>query len=366
LDRLTTVSLFSGCGGSDLGATRAGAQILFVNDVKRDAIETYKKYKHMLAAPGVDIRRCDIRRLCSVPICDLLLGCYPCQSFSMGGHRAPESDPSSGLFRELRRCLVAANPKFFIAENVAGLAWLNGGRHLAAQVKEFEEVGSGYLVTHKLLNAKDYGVPADRKRVFIVGVRKDVGVHYSFPGPTYGLPERGLSTWASHGNAVARLPLNPEGEYYDYAKEPFPWWYLSRNRKRRWEHPSYAIIGNWRHVPLHPASPAMEMVYSNLADGWKQKWVFTTSYDHLDGHPERPALDKPRRLSWRECAVLQTFPPEFEPVGTIESKYWQIGNAVPPLLMEVIVRGITEGTCLVSGLPASKQGAARRSKLEVA
>ena len=351
MDRLVTVSLFSGCGGSDLGATRAGAQIVFANDIKRRAIETYRKHKELLAAPGVDIRHCDIKSLRSVPHCDLLLGCYPCQSFSMGGRRSPDSDLSSNLFQEFRRCLVSAGPSFFIAENVAGLAWLDGGKHLEAQVKEFEEAGRGYVVTYKLLNASDYGVAAHRKRVFMVGVRKDLGVHYRFPEPTHGPPGSGLATCVSHGDAIAHLPLDPKGQYYDHPKEPFSWWYLSRNRKRHWEQPSYAIIGNSRHVSLHPASPAMKMVESNLADGWKQKWEFTASYDHIDGHTERPKLEKPRRLSWRECAVLQTFPSEFEPVGPVGSKYWQVGNAVPPLLMEVIVRGITSGTCLIAGLP---------------
>jgi DNA (cytosine-5)-methyltransferase 1 len=90
----------------------------------------------------------------------------------------------------------------------------------------------------------------------------------------------------------------------------------------------------------------MQMVESNLTDGWKQSWVFTKEYDHLDGHSERPKLEKPRRLTWKECAALQTFPKDFEPVGSLLSKYKQIGNAVPPTLMEVIVRGIADGSGL--------------------
>jgi DNA (cytosine-5)-methyltransferase 1 len=152
--------------------------------------------------------------------------------------------------------------------------------------------------------------------------------------------------WASHGDAIAQIPVKAEGEYYDYPKEPFSWWYLSRNRKRHWEEPSYTIQANWRHVPLHPASPTMRLVESNLEDGYKQRWEFTGKYDHLDGHPERPKLATPRRLSWRECAAIQTFPTEFKPCGSIASKYRQIGNAVPPLLMEIIVRGIVDGTAL--------------------
>ena len=162
--------------------------------------------------------------------------------------------------------------------------------------------------------------------------------------------------WCSHGEAIESLWPGMPTEYYDRADEPFPWWFLSRNRKRPWDAPSYTISANWRHVPLHPASPMMCMVESNLADGWKQTWTFTHEYDHLDGHPQRPKLENPRRLTWRECAALQTFPDDFEPVGSPQSKYMQIGNAVPPRLMEVIVRGITEGSCLKADPPSGFGG----------
>ena len=88
------------------------------------------------------------------------------------------------------------------------------------------------------------------------------------------------------------------------------------------------------------------MVESNLKDGFKQRWEFTKEYDHLESRPNYPTLENPRRLSWRECAAIQTFPEGFEPVGSMSSKYLQIGNATPPLLMEVIVKGLVDGTAL--------------------
>lgn len=347
MGRLTTVSLFSGCGGSDLGAKRAGAEIIFANDISKNSIATYLKYQHLLTVPGAEVVGGDITRVKSFPECDLVIGCYPCQSFTMGGRRNPESDKRSRLFTEFRRCLVRANPKFFVVENVGGIAWLRQGAFLREHIGAFESAGRGYVVTWSLLNARDFGVPADRKRVFLVGVRCDLGLTYQFPSKTHGDVENNLGPWMSHGDAIADLwPGSPE-EYYDRDDEPFPWWYLSRNRKRPWESPSYTISANWRHVPLHPASPTMAMVESNLADGWKQTWMFTDEYEHALGHPGRPVLERPRRLSWRECGALQTFPPDFEPVGSPQSKYRQIGNAVPPQLMEIIVRGITTGTGLM-------------------
>jgi DNA (cytosine-5)-methyltransferase 1 len=350
MSKLITVSLFSGCAGSDIGAKNAGAEIIFVNDNNTDAIKTYKKYQHLAAVDGTEIKKGNIADIKSFPPCDLLIGCYPCQSFTMGGPRSPDDDPRSDLYLEFKRCLADSNPLFFVTENVPGLAWLNGGNYLKKQLECFCKAGKGYNVSLEIVNAKEYGVPQDRRRLILVGMRKDLGLYYRFPDPTHGPSGSGLLPWASHGDAIAELAIEAEGEYYDYPAEPFSWWYMSRNRKRRWEAPSYTIQANWRHVPLHPASPTMYMVESNLKHGFKQRWEFTDEYDHLKDHPKRPKLEKPRRLSWRECAAIQTFPPGFEPIGSVVSKYRQIGNATPPLLMEAIIKEIVGGTAFQAEL----------------
>jgi DNA (cytosine-5)-methyltransferase 1 len=340
------ISLFCGCGGSDLGAKYAGIDIRFANDCYSPAVETYKKYKNLLASEDTDICGEDIRNITRFPACDILLGCYPCQSFTMGGRRSPAIDARTNLYLEFQRCLEQTKPKFFVAENVAGMQWLHNGLFLAKQVVGYSHVGAGYFVTARLLDAKDYGVPADRKRIFLVGVRSDLGVHYWFPEATHGPDSSDRQPYVSHGEALQQIPLDTPGEYYHPATKPFSWWFMSRNRKRPWASPAYTVVSNWRHVTLHPASPTMRMVESTWRDKSKQKWEFTDEYEHLMGYPERSKLETPRRLSWRECAVLQTFPRDFEPVGTVESKYWQIGNAVPPLLMANIVRAITSGSGL--------------------
>jgi DNA (cytosine-5)-methyltransferase 1 len=337
---LRTVSLFSGCGGSDLGASRAGAEIIFANDNNKNAIATYLKYKQILAVPDATVLNSDISDISNFPQCDLLLGCYPCQSFTMGGNRTPDSDPRSTLYLQFCRALYISKAKFFITENVTGLAWLKSGRYLKEQLTSLENTGRGYNISIEMLNSKDYGVPQDRKRLFIVGVRKDLSLYYHFPPPTHG-QETGKLPFVSHGDVTLQLKDDPIGEYYNYEKEPFSWWYLSRNRKRPWSESSYTIQANWRHNPIHPASPTMRLVESNLKDGYKQRWEFTNSYDHLDDGRDLPVFEQPRRLSWRESAVIQTFPTDFEPIGNVSSKQEQIGNATPPLLMEVIVKQIT-------------------------
>jgi DNA (cytosine-5)-methyltransferase 1 len=200
-----------------------------------------------------------------------------------------------------------------------------------------------------LLNAADYGVPQFRKRVIIVGVRHDVSDAFEFPAPTHAKPKvakkLGLIPHASHGEAIRHLPPHPVGEYYERPHDPegnFAWYFMSRNRRHRWDSPAFTVVANFRHITLHPASPVMELEWSDLADGWKQKWRFTNEYDHIQFAPEFPKLDPARRLSWREAAAIQTFPVNFEPAGDLEEKFEQIGNAVPPLLMQHIMQKVKE------------------------
>ena len=347
---MRTVSLFSGCGGSDLGAKQAGADVIFAMDISKNAVDTYVAHKQLLASPDTTVTHGDVREITALPECDLLLGCYPCQSFSMGGRRSPKSDARASLYLEFAKCLGLSNARFAVVENVAGLAWLDDGTYLEHHLEAIACAGSGYSVTFRVLDAQDFGVPARRRRLFLVAVRNDVGAHYHFPPPTHGPKSPDGTPRASHGDAIAHLPEDPVGEYYVHEKEQFSWWYMSRNRKRPWDEPSYTILSNWRHTPLHPASPIMKMVTSNLADGWKQTWAFTDEYDHLDVE-SRPAFKIPRRLSWREAAALQTFPQEFGACGPVSSKFSQIGNAVPPLMMRAIVTGIVDGSALSDSVP---------------
>ena len=352
---MRTASLFSGCGGSDLGAKQAGADVVFAADISKNAVETYLEHKELLASPDADVLLGDVRKITTLPDCDLLLGCYPCQSFSMGGRRTPEADDRALLYLAFARCLAMTNARYAVVENVAGLAWLDGGMYLQKHLEAVASAGRGYSVTHRVVDAQDFGVPARRRRLFLVAVRNDVGAYFHFPSPTHGPESVNQNPRASHGDAIAHLPGDPVGEYYVHEKEQFSWWYMSRNRKRKWEDPSYTILSNWRHTPLHPASPTMKMVSSNLSDGWKQTWVFTDDYDHL-GVSGWPALQSPRRLSWREAAAIQTFPPEFEPCGPVASKFSQIGNAVPPLMMRSIVSGIVSEQSLSASPPQGTQG----------
>jgi DNA (cytosine-5)-methyltransferase 1 len=363
---LKAISLFSGAGGMDLGAANVGIETIFANDTMPEAAET-----HRLNLPGADFVLGDVKGVVKVPQADLVTGGYPCQSFSMGGNRKPQHDDRTQLYEEFGRIVDLVSPRFFVAENVSGLKSLQDGHWLEKQLDLFQGLGrnGGYNISWQVLQAQDYGVPQRRKRLFIVGVRRDLGLFYWFPHPTHAKPadaaRHGLLPYASHGDAILGLPLWPTGEFYERPHDPeghWSWYFMSRNRKAPWDGPSFTVVANFRHVTLHPASSTMRLVWSNLADGFKQKWEFTGEYEHTAGHPDRPVLAEPRRLSWRECALIQTFPKDFEPAGKLERKFELIGNAVPPMLGEAVLRPLVDGTGLRSVAPPKALFAGRRAE----
>lgn len=355
-ENIRVLSLFSGCGGLDFGIEAAGGNVIYANDIFADACKTLEKY-----FPNTDVNHGDIADIKSFPNADIVVGGYPCQSFSMAGNRDPSKDERTSLYKQFLRVIQLVKPKYFVAENVSGLKQLGAGSFLQKQETAYRK--EGYSVSHHLLNAKDYGVPQSRKRLFIVGVRKDLNQSFEFPKATHGKPtsKHGiLKPYVSHGEAIKDLPLWPSGEFYERPHDPeghFSWYYMSRNRKAKWDDPAYTVVANWRHITLHPASPVMKLTWSNLADGWKQRWDFSEEYEHLTTDATRPQLAEPRRLSWRECARIQTFHHDFEPVGDTESKFAQVGNAVPPLLAEVIFKHLFSG----EGLSSSPKRSPRKS-----
>ncbi len=328
----------------DLGAKRAGMDVVYANELEELFCETLRlNFKKTKIVSG------DIKKISEFPAADVVTGGYPCQSFSMGGKRDPKKDERTYLYLEFARVLDAVNPKFFVAENVSGLSKLRGGVFLAEQIKAFRDRGEfGYNISYQICNTRDYGVPQKRKRIVLVGVRKDLGLKYQFPNPTHG-KGMGLQPYASHGEAIKDLPLWPEGEFYERPDEKgnFSWYFMSRNRKADWDGPAFTVVANWRHTTIHPASPKMKLEWSDLANGFKQKWYFSDEYEHIEADPSRKKLKKARRLSWRECARIQTFPDEFQFAGNTQQKITQIGNAVPVLFAQTILEPIVTGKGLV-------------------
>ncbi len=307
---MDAVSLFTGCGGSDKGLVDAGWQIVMANDILPYAKEVYEAN-----LPETDYRNTDIQEIVSFPSADLLIGCYPCQGFSQGGARDSERNVNR-LYLEFDRALRDIQPKAFVVENVAGMARSNNLRILNDQLDRFRSAGFD-VPEPQIINGVNYGLPQERRRIFIVGIRSDIGLQYRFPEPTHGTAIDPIKT---QRQALGEITETwPEGEFCD---QDFHWYYLSRNRYRGWDEPSKTILANARHMPLHPMSPPLVKVGVD-------EWVF-------DGDPEQA-----RRLSFREAAALQDLTDwEFPDTVSLMQKYKVIGNAVPPLLFKQVVDAI--------------------------
>jgi DNA (cytosine-5)-methyltransferase 1 len=305
----TAISLFTGCGGSDTGLVGAGFDVIMANDMLAYAADVYKAN-----LPRTDYRLCKVEEVTSFPSSDLLVGCYPCQGYSQGGARDVMRDVNY-LFREFGRALRAVKPKAFIVENVSGLMRADNRKLFEWQLRNFRS--AGYRVTWKLLNAADFGVPQERHRVIIVGIRSDFGITYEFPLPTHG-PSAGQA-FKTIKEALDGLPAWPEGEFND---EPFHWYYMSRNRRRGWNELSKTIVSRARHMPLHPDSPEL------ICKG-PDEFVFASN---------GPA----RRFSYREAACLQGFKNDliFPDSAGMHSRYKVVGNAVPPPLFEAVAKAL--------------------------
>lgn len=320
---MNIISLFSGAGGMDLGFRKAGFNILWANEYDKTIWETYEK-NH-----STPLDKRDIRNILSneIPDCDGIIGGPPCQSWSEAGAGRGIDDSRGKLFFEFIRILQDKKPKFFVAENVSGM--LSDLHKEAVQniIKLFED--AGYNVSVNLVNAANYGVPQDRKRVFYIGFRKDLDINYSFPKPLeykftlkdaiFDLKDSAIKAKdknKTNGNTCAIAN-------HEYMNGGFSTIYMSRNRVRGWDEQSFTIQAGGRHAPIHPQAPKMIFVEKN-------RRIFVPGKEELY-----------RRLSVRECARIQTFPDSFKfYYEDIADGYKMVGNAVPVRLAYHVANSI--------------------------
>ena len=294
---MRVVSLFSGAGGLDLGFKKAGHTIIWANDLYEDAVHTYEKNigSHIVLKDIHDVSADDI------PKCDIIIGGFPCQGFSVANTKRHVGDKRNELYKQLIRIIQAKKPKFFLAENVKGLTNLGKGTVFKMILSDFSEMG--YRVQYRIMNAADYGVPQTRQRVIIIGVRNDIQWKYEYPHPTHDKDgENGLPRWVSVSEALSGLPdpdLPNNIPNHTYSKYKLN------------------INGYIGHRLLDPDKPAPTV---------------TARGDSKGGVVILPHPNGKRRMSCRELATVQSFPTDYEFVGNNSSIYRQIGNAVPPLL----------------------------------
>ncbi len=311
----TIIALFSGCGGLDLGFRKAGFNVLWANEYDKDIWSTYE-HNH----PDTFLARRDIKKIASeeIPDCVGIIGGPPCQSWSEGGTQRGIDDDRGRLFLEYVRILKDKQPRFFLAENVSGMLHKKHDSALRNIISAFEE--AGYFVSFKLLNAMYYQVPQDRKRVIFVGYHVDLNKRFDFDSlvPGFCVPTLRDAIWDLRESAIPALANNKTRAEaclvpnHEYMVGGFSSIYMSRNRVRSWNEPSFTIQAGGRHAPIHPH--ANKMIHVG-----KDKWIF-------DPNSPQPY----QRLSVRECARIQTFPDNFIfYYERLADGYKMIGNAVP-------------------------------------
>ncbi len=331
VNHLKVISLFSGCGGLDLGFQNSGFEIIFANDIYRNSWKTYE-LNHNRKVDGRSIIEIESEE---IPDADGIIGGPPCQSWSLAGSMRGIKDKRGLLFLEYIRVLSDKQPKFFVAENVPGILSKTHLPEFLKIIRKFEEIG--YEVSYQKLKAKNFGVPQERERVIIVGYRKDLHMKFEFPEPTHTKNgDNGTAKWISLKDAISELPeaLPALGKNYanpavhlpnhEYMVGSFSSIYMSRNRKKNWDDQSFTIQAGGRHAPLHPDS-------SPMCKLGPDKWTFEDVNPFI------------RRLTVRECARVQTFPDDFIfYYDRINDGYKMVGNAVPVKLAEVIARKILQ------------------------
>lgn len=386
-------SLFSGCGGLDLGFINKGFEVVWANDFFKEAVETYKNNI------GDHIVYGDITKITSEEIpsgFDILLGGFPCQGFSISNTKRSMDDERNFLYKELLRLIKDKQPKFFVGENVKGLLSMEKGKVIEMIIADFRAIG--YDVDYRLLKASDYGVPQNRERVVIVGNR--LGLNNPFPQKTHGLvndiTNDKLKPYKTVKDVVGNLAkvrtrdasfeldgklihnhiarTNVADKFWgrkhkvnqfdicDYLKH---WRTVSGwSTKRIDEHFGYAhTAGHWFRKDNGSGS------IPNPSDWWELKKIlgFDNKYDKAVTELELKEIkfeqslrinnwelpsdtitatgpeihpNRERRMSVRECAIIQTFPDDFVFSGSLGNMYKQIGNAVPVLFAEKIAEVI--------------------------
>lgn len=363
-NKIKVVSLFSGCGGFDLGFTQTNNfEVIWANDILKNACETYRNNigDHIVCA---DINEVDKT---TIPKADVLVGGPPCQSFSLVGKRNP-NDERSNLVWSYLEVLQHVEPKFFILENVTGILSAknpDGSKVVDDLVKAFEKLG--YKTNVFKLNAADYGVPQRRKRVFIVG--NSLGITVKEPKPTHSQKGGEMKIWVSSEDALGDLSNtseNGEGEYIYTPKNKYQeLMRIGQNDKFNLHFTPYASAkdkelmqyirpgGNYTDVPNEVATTRIL--------NFKKTGGRTTTYGRLKSDMPSYTLNthfnrlnvgcnihyKYRRLiSLREGLRLQSFPDKFIVHSSNKRNYYvQIGNAVPPILGQVWAKEIYSYFC---------------------
>ena len=317
MEKLKVASLFCGCGGTDVGLLGGfdflgkyynsnSMEIVYANDIDDNACKIFKE-NFGITPDNRDIRAVKTEE---IPEFDILTGGFPCQSFSIVAQnpkRVGVKDERGKLFFEMCRILRERQPKCFIAENVKGILTANKRSAFPLILKEFEE--SGYEVQYQILNSADYGVPQKRERVIIVGFRKDLNITFSFPeaeidDETKYIPlktvieKRVDEKYFFSERAVAGMMKKRES--------------MNKGRAQDINKPCNTVGAHLAKVSLNSTDPVL-----------------------MEG-------ERYRRFTPREVARIQSFPDDFELVGSEAAQYRALGNAIPPVMFWYVAKAVSK------------------------
>lgn len=312
------ISLFTGCGGCDQGIIgdfvfnkikyeKLPYEIVYATDIDQKALNTHKLNFTNVQVKCADI--CDVD-ISEIPNCDIVIGGFPCQSFSTVNPTKNPFDDRANLYKQMVRVVHEKQPLIFVAENVKGFMTLHKGEIFKKVTNAFEN--AGYTLSYKLLNSADYGVPQKRERVILVGVRRDLNIQYEFPKAT------NVGNWIPLSVAVPKLAI--EDEKYYFSKRAVEGMKNAKPNMKRglWQsldEPCLTVTSHLAKVSLNSRDPVLLV------------------------NPEKELY---RRFTPREAARIQSFPDKFQFAGSEADAYRQIGNAVPPVMFWHIMKKIAE------------------------
>lgn len=351
------IDLFCGCGGFSKGFLNAGFEVLLGIDHWEDATNTYAKNFPNTKVLTEDITSVSGKQITDLLNCegtdiDVIIGGPPCQGFSVSGWRLVD-DPRNVLYKSFVKIVEQLQPKMFVMENVPGLVRLYGGKIKDEVIKDFSNIG--YNVSCQLLHACNYGVPQTRKRVFFVGLNKQYfksDRFFEFPKPTHG---EGLIPYLTTKEAIGDLPTLSEtemgSEVLEYPISPLNLYQESMRRSSKLVYNHVATMhtkktreiismvpdgGNYKTLPKELWSTRKVNIAWTRMNSNKPCFTIDTGHNH---HFHYEANRVP---TVRESARIQSFPDDFIYYGIKTSQLKQVGNAVPPILAQVIASKMME------------------------
>jgi len=317
MGKLKVASFFCGCGGTDVGLLGGfyfqgkyyasnNMEIIYANDIDPNACALFEKNF------GIEPDNRDIREVRSEEISDfdILTGGFPCQAFSIIAQnpiRLGIKDERGMLFFEMCRILREKQPKCFIAENVKGILTANKRSAFTLILKEFED--SGYNVKYTILNSANYGVPQKRERVIIVGFRKDLNIDFQFPKNVID-------------NEMEFVPLGSV---------------IEKNVDEKYFFSDKAVAGMMKKREAMNKGRAQDVTKPCNTVGAHLAKVSLNSTD-----PVLMEGGRYRRFTPREVARIQSFPENFELVGSESAQYRALGNAIPPVMFWHVANAVTK------------------------